>query len=195
MKIKRHRIKYLSMCFYAPPEDVPTGGSGGGGEPEPKPQEAKFTQADIDKIVQTRLSEQKASFEKKLAEQKADAEKQAELAKMSEIDRLKAQNDDLTAKYQAEADKNALTLQKEDLRKYMTEKEVSHNFLNFLLKEKDMDMSKANVDNFKKVFDEAVQKAVEAKIPSHVPGGNGGNPATTSQGGLRGAIEEFYTNK
>lgn len=140
-----------------------------------KQQEAKFTQADIDKIVQTRLSEQKASFEKKIEEQKKEAEKAAELAKMSEIDRLKAQNDDLTAKYQAEADKNALALQKEDLRKYMTEKEVSHDFLDFLLKEKDMDMSKANVDNLKKVFDEAVQKAVEAKIPSHVPGGSGGN--------------------
>lgn len=151
-------------------------------------QEAKFTQADIDKIVQKRLGKQKAAFDKQLADQKAEAEKQAELAKMSEIDRLKAEKDDVTAKYQAEADKNALTLQKDDLRKYMTEKEVSHDFLNFLLKEKDMDMSKANVDNFKKVFDEAVQKAVEAKIPSHVPGG-GGNTATMSQGGLRGVIE------
>lgn len=137
-------------------------------------QEAKFTQADIDKIVQKRLGEQKAAFDKQLADQKAEAEKQAELAKMSEIDRLKAEKDDLTAKYQAEADKNALALQKDDLRKYMTEKGVSHDFLNILLKEKDMDMSKANVDNFKKVFDEAVQKAVEAKIPSHVPGGGGG---------------------
>lgn len=144
------------------------------GQEQQGQQEAKFTQADIDKIVQTRLSEQKASFEKKLADQKAEAEKAAELAKLSEIDRLKAEKDDLTAKYQAEADKNALSIQKDDLRKYMTEKEVSHDFLDFLLKEKDMDMSKSNVDTFKKVFDEAVQKAVEAKIPSHVPGGNGG---------------------
>ncbi len=158
-----------------------------------KQQEAKFTQADIDKIVQTRLSEQKASFEKKIEEQKKEAEKQAELAKMSEIDRLKAEKDDLSAKYQAEADKNALAIQKDDLRKYMTEKEVSHDFLNFLLKEKDMDMSKANVDSFKKVFDEAVTKAVEAKIPSHVPGGSGGTQTTTSQDGLRGAIAEYYS--
>ncbi len=193
MKINKHRIKYLSMCFYAPPEGASEGGNDGGGEPEPKPQEAKFTQAELDKIVQTRLSEQKASFEKKFEEQKKEAEKQAELAKMSEIDRLKAEKEDLTAKYQAEADKNALAIQKDDLRKYMAEKEVSHDFLDFLLKEKDMDMSKANVDNFKKVFDEAVQKAVEAKIPSHVPGGSGGSSTTTTQGGLRGAIEEYYS--
>lgn len=138
-------------------------------------QEAKFTQADIDKIVQTRLSEQKASFEKKIEEQKKEAEKQAELAKLSEIDRLKAEKDDLTAKYQAEADKNALSVQKDDLRKYMTEKEVSNTFLDFLIVPKDLDKSKANVDNFKSVFDEAVQKAVEAKIPTHVPGGSGTN--------------------
>ena len=52
---------------------------------------------------------------------------------MSEIDRLKAEKDDLTAKYQAEADKNALSVQKDELRKYMTEKEVSNTFLDFLI--------------------------------------------------------------
>lgn len=138
-------------------------------------QEAKFTQADIDKIVQTRLSEQKSKFEKQIEEQKKEAEKQAELAKLSEIDRLKAEKDDITAKYQAEADKNALSVQKEDLRKYMSEKEVSHTFLDFLIKEKDMEASKSNVDNFKKVFDEAVKTEVEKKIPSHVPNTQGGN--------------------
>lgn len=158
-------------------------------------QEAKFTQADLDKIVQTRLSEQKASFEKKIEEQKKEAKKQAELAKMSEIDRLKAEKEDLNAKYQVEADKNALSVQKDDLRKYMTEKEVNNTFLDFLIVPKDLDKSKANVDNFKSVFDEAVQKAVEAKIPSHVPEGSGGTQSTTSQGGLRGAIEEFYSKK
>lgn len=162
-----------------------------GGEQQGNP-EAKFTQADIDKIVQTRLSEQKASFEKKLADQKAEAEKQAELVKMDALQRAETELEDYKNKYQAEADKNALALQKDDLRKYMTEKEVSHEFLDILLKEKDMDMSKSNVDNFKKAFDAAVQKAVEAKIPSHVPGGGGGTQTTTSQGGWRGAIEEFY---
>lgn len=138
-------------------------------------QEAKFTQADIDKIVQKRLGEQKATFEKQLADQKAEAEKAAELAKMSEIDRLKAEKEDLVTKYQAEADKNALSIQKDDLRKYMTEKEVNNTFLDFLLVPKDLEKSKANVDNFKSVFDEAVKQAVEAKIPSHVPQGKGGS--------------------
>ena len=146
-----------------------------GQEPQGQ-QEAKFTQADIDKIVQKRLGEQKATFDKQLADQKAEAEKAAELAKLSEIDRLKAEKDDLTAKYQAEADKNALSVQKDDLRKYMTEKEVNNTFLDFLIVPKDLDKSKANVDNFKSVFDEAVQKAVEAKIPSHVPQGSGAMP-------------------
>lgn len=149
------------------------------GNPQEAPKdEVKFTQADLDKIVQTRLSEQKSKFEKQIEEQKKEAEKQAELAKLSEIDRLKAEKDDALAKYQEEADKNALSIQKEKLREYMTEKEVSHTFLDFLIKEKDIEASKANVDNFKKVFDETVKTEVEKKIPSHVPntqGGNGGN--------------------
>lgn len=37
-----------------------------------------------------------------------------------------------------------------------------------------METSKANVDNFKKVFDEAVKAEVEKKIPSHVPPAQGG---------------------
>lgn len=146
-----------------------------GQEPQGQ-QEAKFTQADIDKIVQTRLSEQKASFEKKLADQKAEAEKQAELAKMDALKRAETQLEDYKNKYQAEADKNALSVQKDDLRKYMTEKEVNNTFLDFLIVPKDLDKSKANVDNFKSVFDEAVQKAVEAKIPSHVPPAGGATP-------------------
>lgn len=145
-----------------------------GQEPQGQ-QEAKFTQADIDKIVQTRLSEQKASFEKKLADQKAAAEKEAELAKLSEIDRLKAEKDDLNAKYQAEADKNALSVQKDETRKIMAEKGLPDCFLDSVLVAKDSDATNARIDSIKSVFDEAVQKAVVAKIPSHVPGGSGAN--------------------
>lgn len=146
-----------------------------GNPQEPPKDEVKFTQADLDKIVQKRLGEQKAAFDKQLADQKAEAEKQAELAKLSEIDRLKAEKEDALAKYQEEADKNALSIQKEKLREYMTEKEVSHPFLDFLIKEKDLEASKANVDNFKKVFDETVKTEVEKKIPSHVPNTQGNN--------------------
>lgn len=160
-------------------------------EQQQEQQEAKFTQADIDKIVQTRLSEQKASFEKKIEEQKKEAQKQAELAKMDALKRAETELEDYKNKYQAEADKNALSIQKDDLRKYMTEKEVSHEFLNFLLKEKDMDMSKANVDSFKKVFDEAVTKAVEAKIPSHVPGGSGESTPSASNLNLKSYKHKF----
>lgn len=146
-----------------------------GNPQEPPKDEVKFTQADLDKIVQKKLGEQKAAFDKQLADQKAEAEKQAELAKLSEIDRLKAEKEDALAKYQEEADKNALSIQKEKLREYMTEKEVSHTFLDFLIKEKDLEASKANVDNFKKVFDETVKTEVEKKIPSHVPNTQGNN--------------------
>ncbi len=159
-------------------------------------QEAKFTQADLDKYLQTRLNEQKIKFEQELADQKAEAEKQAELAKMDELKRAQTELEDYKTKYQKEADKNAFTLQKEELRKYMTEKEVPSEFLDFVIKEKDMDVSKSNVDCLKKVLDDAIKKGIEEKIPSHVPSGsNNDSKNQVTSNGYRAAIEEFYTKK
>lgn len=133
--------------------------------------DAKFTQKDLDTLIQKRLAEQEAKFNKMIEEQKAEAAKQAELAQMTEIDRIKAEKEDLAKKYQEEADKNAFALQKDNFAKQLSEQGISRDFLDFLIVPKDETKSKANAESFKKVFDETIKAEVEKKVPSHVPGG------------------------
>lgn len=142
--------------------------------------EALFTQDDVNKIIQERLKDEKNKFEKLIADQKEEAEKQAKLSQMTELDRLKAEKDDLEAKFQAEADKNALALQKDETRKLMQEKELPECFLESVLIPKDNEATKARIEKIKTTFDEAVKKAVEAKIPAHVP--NSGSLSNNANG-------------
>lgn len=150
-------------------------------EPPQSNPEMKFTQDDVNRIVQDRLKAEKAKFEQQIEEQKAEAQRQAELAKMDELQRAQAELEDFKNKYQAEADKNALSIQKDETRKFMKEKGLPDCFLDSVLVPKDTDATKKRVESIKSVFDEAVKQAVEAKIPAHVPqGGNGGNPTGDS---------------
>lgn len=169
---------------------------------EPAPEEKTFSQAEIDEInakhqeeinsLSERLkSEYKRKADGEIKAAKAKMEEEVKRAGMSELEKANAELEDYKNKYQEEADKNALSIQKDDLRKYMTEKEVNNTFLDFLIVPKDLDKSKVNVDNFKSVFDEAVQKAVEAKIPSHVPNTNG----TTKASGIKKDIPQKPWNR
>lgn len=148
-------------------------------EPPKSSPEKKFTQDDVNRIVQDRLKAEKVKFEQQIEEQKAEAQRQAELAQMNELQRAQAELEDFKNKYQAEADKNALSAQKDETRRFMKEKGLPDCFLDSVLVPKDTDATKKRVESIKSVFDEAVKQAVEAKIPAHVPQG-GGNSKQTS---------------
>lgn len=138
-------------------------------QPQKPNPETKFTQDDVNRIVQERLKAEKTKFEQLIEDQKAEAQRQAELAKMDELQRAQAELEDFKNKYQAEADKNALSIQKDETRKFMKEKGLPDCFLDSVLVPKDIEATKKRIDTFKGVFDEAVKHAVEAKIPSHIP--------------------------
>lgn len=157
-------------------EENPNASQPQGQEQPPKSNtEMKFTQDDVNRIVQERLKAEKTKFEQQIEEQKAEAQRQAELAKMDELQRAQAELEDFKNKYQAEADKNALSIQKDETRKFMKEKGLPDCFLDSVLVPKDTEATKKRIDTFKGVFDEAVKQAVEAKIPSHVPQGKSGS--------------------
>lgn len=181
---RSHRFKRLGMCFANEPSDGAGGAGGGTGSDDPnkkpdnsatgdKDKDAKFTQEDVNKILSERIAEEKAKKDKELADLKAELERKAELDKMSEQDRVKAKLEDIEKKYQAELDKNALAVQKDETRKLLEEEKLPVSFLDFVLVPKDETKTKLNVSNLKKVFDEEVKKGVEAKIPSHKPSFNG----------------------
>lgn len=205
---RTRKLKKLGMCFFAAGEgdDGGAGGAGGGTPPTDKPQgqgedkDKKFTQDDVNKILTERLAEEKAKKEKELADLKAELERKAELEKMSEQDRTKAQLEDIEKKYQAELDKNALAIQKDDTRKLLEQEKLPTSFLDFVLVPKDDAKTKLNISELKKVFEDEVKKGVEAKIPSHKPSFNDGknNNDVRNSGpisslvNLQNSIAEYY---
>jgi hypothetical protein len=114
-----------------------------------------------------------AKWEKKSAEQtrlaKEEAEKQARFEKMSELEKAQTEANESKAKLQALEDKIALNEQKEETRKLMKDKGLPDVFLDSVLVFKDAEATLAKIVEVKELFDAEVQKAVEARITTHVP--------------------------
>ena len=220
----KNRFKKLGMCFRA--DDGSGDGGGAGGDAgnnnndnnngtnsatdnqEGKGNEnkdAKFTQDDINKMLQTRVNEMNTKHEKELADLKAQMQREAELAKMSENERVKAELEDYKKKFQEAEDRNALAIQTEATRKMLEDAKVPTSFLKFVLVPKDEKQTQLNVNELKTVFDSEVKKGVEAQIKSHKPNGNTNTTATGNENknnsgrsysglNLQNSIAEYYNN-
>ena len=112
-------------------------------------------------------------WEKKSAERerlaKEEAEKQARFEKMSELEKAQTEANESKAKLQALEDKIALNEQKEETRKLMKDKGLPDVFLDSVLVFKDAEATLAKIGEVKELFDAEVQKAVEARVTTHVP--------------------------
>ena len=220
----KNRFKRLGMCFRADDGSGDGGGVGGGAgnsnndnnngtnsatdNQEGKGNEnkdAKFTQDDINKMLQTRVNEMNTKHEKELADLKAQMQREAELAKMSENERVKAELEDYKKKFQEAEDRNALAIQTEATRKMLEDAKVPTSFLKFVLVPKDEKQTQLNVNELKTVFDSEVKKGVEAQIKSHKPNGNTNTTATGNENknnsgrsysglNLQNSIAEYYNN-
>ena len=199
------------MCYFAD-DNLDGGGAGGGNNnggsatdlkgDDDKGKDAKFTQDDINKMLQTRVNEMNTKHEKELAELKAKYEREAELAKMNEKDRLDAEYKDLQKKYQEEKDKNELATQTEETRKLLEDAKLPTAFLKFVQVPKDSKQTQLNINELKTVFDSEVKKGVEAQIKPHKPNGNtntnNGNEQQKHSGpsysglSLQNSIEAYY---
>lgn len=172
-----------------------------GQEQEQKP-EAKFTQDDLNKLLQTRVNEMNSKHQKELDELKTKLEREAELAQMSENERVKAELEDYKKKFQEAENKNALAVQTEQTRKMLEEAKVPTSFLNFVLVPKDENQTKLNIAELKNVFEAEIKKGVEAQIKPHRPSGsvntttvnNNKNTSGRSYTGLnlQNSIAEYY---
>ena len=164
--------------------------------------EVKFTQEDLNKLLQDRLATEKTKHQKELDDLKARMTRDAELSKMNEQERIKAELEDYKAKFQKSQDEIALNLQTEQTRGLLKEANLSNDFLKFVLVPKDENQTKANIQNLKTVFDAEVKKGVEAQIKPHKPGnvtntvatGNGQQDKRRSYSGfnLQNSVAEFY---
>ena len=200
---KRNRKIRLGMYYFA--DDGNGGGAGNDPTttPEPKKEDVKFTQEDLNNMISERLATEKEQHKKELEELKAELERKAQLDKMSENERVKAELEDYKQKFQAEKDKNALALQTEETRKLLEAEKLPTAFLNFVLVPQDEAKTKLNIKELKNVFDAEVKKGVEAQIKPHNPTKNVNvqqgnerkhNGPTYSGLSLQNAVADYYNN-
>ena len=165
---KKHRIPYNLQLFAEDSGDSGDDGSGDadddsedsdddkGGEPE-----KKYTDADIDKIVKERLARERKAAEKK-ARQQAEAEKLKNMTaaekRDAEFEQMKARLATLEAeKNQAEMLSTASDILKD------AGINVSSKLVGHLIAET-ADETKANVDEFVKLYNDAVNKGIKTAM-------------------------------
>lgn len=156
-------------------------------------QEQTFTQADIDSLKAQHQEEMnnlagklRAEFKEKERQAKADAEKAARQANMSEVEKKDAELEELRGKYQESQDIIALTNQKDETRKLMSEIGVDDKCLDYVFVPKDMEATKARAKAFKAYIDEVKKTTFENNVQSKVPSAGGG--ATGSNVDINSAI-------
>ncbi len=152
-----------------------------------------FTQADIDNLTAKHQEEMnalagklRAEFKEKEKAAKEAAEKAARQANMSELDKANEELKDLREKYQGAQDTIALTAQKDETRKLMSDLGVDVKCLDYVFVPKDMDATKARAKAFKEYIDEVKKTTFEGGVQSKPPGA--GNVQTGSSADINNAI-------
>jgi hypothetical protein len=172
---KKHRIPFDLQLFA---EDGADGGDDGsddgddgsddGDDDHSDEPEKKYTDADIDKIVKERLARERKAAEKK-ARQQAEAEK---LKNMTAAEKRDAEFEEMKARLATlEAEKNQASMLStaSDILKDAGIN-VSSKLVGHLIAET-ADETKANVDEFVKLYNDAVNKGVKAAMKA-----SGSNP-------------------
>lgn len=174
--------RYFDLQFFADgepgaepapaPGAEPSGSKGA--EPSGNPKsEAKYTDADIDKIINKKFAEWQKQQEKKVSE----AERLANMtAEEKAAEKLKGLEDRIAAYEKAEA-KSAMTKQ---ARGMLQDKGINVNdeLLANLIAE-DAEGTKAAVESFINLFTAAVEKAVKEKVKGEPP--KAGAPSTITK--------------
>lgn len=146
--------------------------------PEPKPGEKKYTDEDVNNIINRKFAE----WEKKQEKEKK---------KKSEAEKLKEMNDQQKADYEREQlekkveelmKKETLSQMSRSARGMLQEKgiNVSDQLLSMLISE-DADTTKASVDSFISLFQAEVGKAVKEALKGETPKTGGASGMTKEQ--------------
>lgn len=162
MKLKS--MIYLLQAFEENPDNT-TGAQGDTGankegqqqqqQQEPQQQEKKYTDEDIDKIINRKFAE----WQKK--QQKA-VDEATRLANMTAQEKAEHQRDEWEKKYNELLQQNTLSQMNVEARKILTSEHVScPDAIVSLLVAEDADKTKENVDAFVTMFKEAVQAEVQ----------------------------------
>lgn len=144
-----------------------------------------FTQADIDalkdehsKAIADLNGRHKEELDRKIEaaikKAQAEAEEAARKANMSELEKAQSDLKDLQEKYQISQDTIALTTQKDDTRKKMSELGVDEKYLKYVFVPKDMKATEENIKSLKVDIDDIKKTTFESNVKSIVPKTSGG---------------------
>ena len=146
-----------------------------------EPEKKQFSKAELEALLKEAetkgfvkgKTDTNARWEKKNAEAiklaKEEAEKQSRFEKMSELEKAQAKAKENEEELIRLKNQIALNEQKNETRKLMKEKNLPDFMLDAVLVFGDADATAQNIDDAKLIWDAEVQKAVEARIPTHVP--------------------------
>lgn len=140
-----------------------------------KASEKKYSDEDLNAILDKRFARWKADQEKEKAEAKRLAEMNAQERAEAERDKVQKELDELKAK-------NAIAEMTNEARKMCAEHDinVSEGLLSVLVN-KDADKTKKAVDSFVKMFEQEVEKAVKEKLKGNGPKRGGSNKGVTRE--------------
>ena len=124
-----------------------------------------FTQEEVDKMIQKRLSRERKDIEAKIEAERREAE---ELAKLSEAERQKAMFEKQVAEF--EATKRAFEQEKllNETSKQLASKNLPIEFAE-MLKAQDAESTFENIKIFEAKFNEAVERLVNERLKGKTP--------------------------
>jgi hypothetical protein len=140
-----------------------------------KASEKKYSDEDLNAILDKRFARWKADQEKEKAEAKRLAEMNAQERAEAERDKVQKELDELKAK-------NAIAEMTNEARKMCAEHDINvGDDLLSVLVNKDADKTKKAVDAFVKMFESEVEKAVKEKLKGNGPKRGGSNKGVTRE--------------
>lgn len=145
---------------------------------EPKPEEKKYSDEDVDKIINRKFAEWEKKQEKE-RQKKSEAEKLKEMNAQQKADYEREQ---LEKKVEELLKKEALSQMSRSARGMLQEKgiNVSDQLLSMLISD-DADTTKASVDSFISLFQSEVGKAVKEALKGETPRTGGASGMTKEQ--------------
>ena len=140
-----------------------------------KASEKKYSDEDLNAILDKRFARWKADQEKEKAEAKRLAEMNAQERAEAERDKVQKELDELKAK-------NAIAEMTNEARKMCAEHDINvgEDLLSVLVNQ-DADKTKKAVDSFVKMFEQEVEKAVKEKLKGNGPKRGGSNKGVTRE--------------
>ena len=155
-----------------------------GGESEDK----KFSQEDMDKVVQERVKREREQAEERTSKAIADAlAEQERKAKLSESER-KSEETKQREKEMADRERDiTIRERRADAIEKLTEQNISTKLVNLVV-DYDKDKMDENIENLAKAFSDAVQEGIEAKLAGKTPkvkGADHDKTGSTAVGGTR----------